>query len=147
MNSDLTVYTYHPRQRLLWAPIVFIIAMAIFGFVRGLMGAGDLNLEPSFGNRGAAPKVGVDPRPVVLQTIPTLTPRLIGPAPPAPKAPVAVNAPTTAQVTNAAVNAPFVAPVVTVKAEPAPTEAAPTTPVQQPTTAPPPPQPALQGLY
>jgi len=145
MNSDLTVYTYHPRPRMLWAPIVFIIAMGIFGFVRGLMGAGDLNLEPGFGNRAATPRVGVDPRPVVLQTIPTLTPRLIGPAPPAPKAPVAVNAPATVQLTNSAVNAPVATPAPAAKAEPIPAEAAPAAPPQP--VSPPPPAPALQGLY
>ena len=146
MNSDLTVYTYHPRPRMLWAPILFIVAMAVFGFVRGLMGAGDLNLEPGFGARAQAPRVGADPRPVVLQTIPTLTPRLIGPAPPAPKAPVAVNAPAVVQLTNSAANAPVTTPAPAAKAEPVPTEAAPAAP-PQPVAAPAPPTPALQGLY
>jgi len=147
MHSDLDVYTYHPRPRMLWAPIVFIIAMALFGFVRGLMGAGDLNLEPGFNNRGATPRVGVDPRPVILQTIPTLTPRLIGSAPPAPKAPVAVNSPAVAQTAvAAAVNAPLVTAAPIAKAEPVPAEAPPAAPPQA--AAPPAPPPsALQGLY
>jgi hypothetical protein len=146
MNQDLNVYTYHPRPRMLWAPIVIIAAMAILGFVRGLMGAADLNLEPGFANRGQAQAVGKEPRPVVLETIPSLTPRLIGTAPPPAKAPVAVNAPvvqTTA--TNAAVNAPLVSPAPIIKTEPVPTEAAPSAPVAPAT--PPPPAPALQGLY
>jgi hypothetical protein len=146
MNRDLTVYTYHPRPRLLWAPMVIIAAMAILGFVRGLMGSADLSLEPGFANHGQTQKVGVEPRPVLLETIPSLTPRLIGIAPPAPKAPVAVNAPVVQTTAGNAVNAPAtIAPPPLVKAEAVPAEAAPTTPT--PPSQPAPPPTPLQGLY
>jgi hypothetical protein len=117
--------------------------MAIFGFIRGVMGASDLSLEPGFGNRSGAEVVGKDPKPVILETIPSLTPTLIGEAPPPPKAPLAVNAP--AIDVAAAVNAPLES--VKVDAAPkeaAPAEAPPAAPIQ---ASPPPPPPALQGLY
>lgn len=141
-TRDLDVYHYHPRRGLLWAPVVVIIGMAIFGFVRGLMGASDISLDPGFGNRSNAEVVGKDPKPVILETIPSLTPTLIGVAPPPPKAPVAVNAPV-ADV--AAINAP-IEPVKVEAAPPAvaPAEAPPTAPTP---AAPPAPPPALQGLY
>jgi hypothetical protein len=147
MDRDLTVYTYHPRPRILWAPLAIIAGMAILGLVRGLMGA-DLDLEAGLTNRGPAQTAGKEPRPVVLETIPSLTPRLIGAAPPAPKAPVAVNAPVVdlAPAINAAVNAPAPIPPAIIKTEPAPTEAPPSAPANAPPTPQSPPT-ALQGLY
>ena len=145
MGRDLTVYTYHPRPRVLIAPLIIILAMAVLGFVRGLMGAADL-VQPGFGARGQAQAVGKEPRPVILETIPSLTPRLIGAAPPPPKAPVAVNAPAVAltTATNSAANAPLTKTDATPAAQ-VPIEAAPAPPPAPPApTAPP---AALQGLY
>jgi hypothetical protein len=146
MDRDLTVYTYHPRPRVLLAPLIIILAMAVLGFVRGLMGAADL-VQPGFGGRGQSQAVGKEPRPVILETIPSLTPRLIGSAPPPPKAPVAVNAPAVAQApaTNSIVNAPLTKTEATAPTAPPPVEAAPAPPPAAP--APPAPPAALQGLY
>lgn len=144
-TRDLNVYAYHPNPKLVWAPIVVIVAMAIFGFVRGLMGAAEL--DNGFGRNGPAQVTGKDPRPVVLETIPSLTPRLIGDAPPAPKAPVAVNTVVTVAdtATNTAADAPATAPPPAVKLDAAPSEAP---PAAAPTpAAPPQPPAALQGLY
>lgn len=146
MNRDLDVYAYHPRPRMLWAPMVIIAAMGVLGFVRGLLGASDLSLQPTFGDHSPVKTVGVDPRPVVLQTIPSLTPRLIGIAPPQPRAPTAVN--TVAVNAVAATNAPTTTaatPAASAKLETVPTEAAPASPVPISTPAPPP--APLQGLY
>ena len=146
MTQDLTVYTYHPQRKLLLIPVLIIAVTAIFGFVRGLMNSADLTLDRGFTGRSAAEVAGKDPRPVLLQTIPSLTPKLIGLAPPPPKAPMAVNAPIAEEAAAAAAaKAPTALTKVEVpaKAEAAPTEAPPATAPAPP----PPPANVLQGLY
>jgi hypothetical protein len=147
VTQDLTVYTFHPQRRLLLIPLLIIALTAVFGFVRGLMGAADLTwLSPGFTGRSTAEVVGKDPRPVILQTIPSLTPKLIGQAPAPPKVPTAVNAPISAEAAAAAAAAKASAALakteVPVKVEPAPAEAPPAA-----APAPPPPANPLQGLY
>jgi hypothetical protein len=147
VTQDLTVYTFHPQRRLLLIPLLIIAVTAVFGFVRGLMGAADLTLDRGFSTRSTAEIVGKDPRPVILQTIPSLTPKLIGLAPEAPKVPTAVNAPISAEAAAAAAAAKASAALakteVPAKVEPAPPEA----PPAAAPAPPPPPANVLQGLY
>jgi hypothetical protein len=146
VTQDLTVYTFHPQRRLLLIPVLIIAGAAAFGFARGLMGSADLTLDRSFSGRSAAEVTGKDPRPVVLQTIATLTPKLIGQAPAPPKAPMAVNAPLAEEAAaSAAVKATtaLTKTDVPVRAEAAPAEA----PPAAAPAPPPPPANVLQGLY
>ena len=146
MTQDLTVYTYHPQRKLLLIPVLIIAVTAVFGFIRGLMNSADLTIDRGFSGRSTAEVAGKDPRPVVLQTIATLTPKLIGQAPAPPRAPMAVNAPVAEEAAAAAaIKAPTALTKVEVpaKAEAAPAEA----PPAAAPAPPPPPANVLQGLY
>lgn len=136
MTQDLSIYSFHPPRKHLILSLVAIAAMAVFGLVRGIMGAAELD----YGRRWdvSAPPAQADqlPKAVDLTGFTALTPKAI--LPEGAPAPAAAKADETAL--SAATNTVAAAPIAPVIEAPAAVPVAPVAPPPAATAPPAPPR-------
>ena len=126
MPRDLSIYSFHPRRQHLTITLIVIVALAVFGLVRGLMSAADM-ASMRDAPAGASKALGQPATPVDLPPVTSLTPKVILPPPP-PAAP-APKVERGDDAAAAAVNAPAAIPEDGLDATNTPAEPAPVVPV------------------
>lgn len=154
MSQDLSIYEFRPSPRFMALCVLAIVAMAVFGLLRGVMDAGGLSL-PHLPTRPDATddKSVAEPKAVTLPTSSVFTPPVVASSTPAPVAltPLAKTDQPVAEAgakpaaREAAPAAPS-ANAATAQAESAPKAAAPKA-EPPPVEAPPPPATATVGVY